>query len=59
MESSSLEKVQNEIRGSNYNQKIKDIYGPPILPESKSDFFKRKFQREFLYCKVKNNMFSY
>lgn len=59
MESSTLEHIQNQIKGSYNNQTTKEFYGPPIIAESKIDFFKRKFRREFLYCKVKNKIFSY
>lgn len=58
MDSSILEKIKSEINNSSSNNK-NNLYGPPIIYETKSEFFKRKFKREIIYCKVKIKIFSF
>lgn len=59
MESSTLEKKQSEIKNVSSNQNKNEVYGPPIIPESKTELYIRKMKREFIYCKVKNKVFSF
>ncbi len=60
MESSTLEKIKGEINNTSlYNNNKNNFYGPPIIYETKNEFFKRKMKREFIYCKVKNKIFSF
>lgn len=40
----------NSINVNKKNNNQMNIYGPEILFEKKSDFFIRKFKREFMYC---------
>lgn len=59
MESSTIEKIKSEIDNTASFSNKKEIYGPPIIQENKNDFFKRKYKREFIYCKVKFKIFSF
>lgn len=59
MESSTFEKIQREVNNTSSNQNTNITYGPPIIPETRRDFFKRKMKREFIYCKVKIKIFSF
>lgn len=59
MESSTLEKIKDNINNTSSNNNKNDFYGPPIIYETKNEFFKRKLKREFIYCKVKNKFFSF
>ena len=49
MQNDDYEKYKN--RGPNDNENIK--YGPEIKYETYSQFYYRKFKRDFIYCKVK------
>ncbi len=59
MNSSTLEEKSEMLNDLSYNINKNNVYGPAIIYEEKSEFFKRKMKREFINCKVKNKIFSY
>ena len=52
MQNDEYEKYKNRDPNDNDNENRK--YGPEIRYESYSQFYFRKFKRDFVYCKVKN-----
>jgi hypothetical protein len=59
MESSTLEKLQSDTKNLSSIQNKNELYGPPIIPETKTQLYTRKMKREFIYCKVNNKVFSF